>query len=70
MPFISCILSHNPKRGLCDFFASYLLKEKVPGKVIQELLGHSQISTTMMIYAHLAENIKKEVLKEVDRKWQ
>ena len=33
--------------------ASLLLKEGVPMKQIQEWLGHSDISTTANIYAHL-----------------
>ena len=38
--------------------ASLLLKEGVPMKQIQEWLGHSDISTTANIYAHLDSQSK------------
>jgi integrase len=34
--------------------ASYLLASNVPMKVVQEILGHSQLSTTADIYSHVA----------------
>ena len=39
--------------------ASLLLKQGVPMKQIQEWLGHSDISTTANIYAHLDSQSKQ-----------
>jgi hypothetical protein len=38
----------------------------VPLKVIQELLGHSSIDTTM-IYAHLMPEVARDAVKVLDR---
>ena len=47
--------SGSTSRAIC---ASLLLKEGVPMKQIQEWLGHSDISTTANIYAHLDSQSK------------
>nr|WP_241484352.1 tyrosine-type recombinase/integrase [Bacillus clarus] len=39
---------------------SLLIEANVHIKEIQERLGHSDINTTMDIYAHMTKNIKKE----------
>lgn len=41
-------------------FASRLFKEKVDIKVISELLGHKDVSTTYDIYVHFIDNIVEE----------
>ena len=46
--------------------ASILLAAGVPPKVIQEMLGHSQISTTMNIYAHVMPNLRQEAADAMD----
>jgi integrase len=43
--------------------ATYLLKSGVPLEVVQEILGHSQISTTMIYAKVLDEVVKKEMKK-------
>jgi len=48
-------------------FASFLLESGENMKSIQELLGHSQISTTMDIYTHFSENMKRASIDNLDR---
>lgn len=50
-------------------FASLLIEEDVSMKVVQELLGHSTITTSMDIYTHISDKKKEEALKliRVDR---
>lgn len=44
-------------------FASLLIEEDVSMKVVQELLGHSTITTSMDIYTHISDKKKEEALK-------
>lgn len=48
-------------------FASILLNEGESMKVIQELLGHSTITTTMDIYSHVAKETKEKSVKVIER---
>ncbi|WP_257009734.1 tyrosine-type recombinase/integrase [Evansella halocellulosilytica] len=41
---------------------SLLIEANVHIKEIQERLGHSDINTTMDIYAHMTKNLKKEAV--------
>jgi integrase len=47
-------------------FASHLAMRGVALKVIQELLGHSSIETTM-IYAHLMPEVARDAVRTLDR---
>lgn len=47
-------------------FATLLLEAGEAPKIIQELLGHSTITTTMDIYAHVGENIKQKTISRLD----
>lgn len=47
-------------------FATLLLEEGISDKTVQELLGHSTISTTMDIYAHISEGMKKDAIQKID----
>lgn len=48
-------------------FASILLNEGESMKVIQELLGHSTITTTMDIYSHVAKETKERSVEVLER---
>ena len=62
IPYV--IFRFHERISICRFHelrhscASLLLKEGVPMKQIQEWLGHSDISTTANIYAHLDSQSK------------
>jgi integrase len=47
-------------------FATRLLESGVNIKVVQELLGHAQISTTADIYSHVLPEIKREAIKKLE----
>ncbi|WPX08229.1 tyrosine-type recombinase/integrase [Anaerocellum danielii] len=47
-------------------FATRLLEKNVHPKVVQELLGHSDITTTLNTYSHVLDTVKKEAIKEID----
>lgn len=46
--------------------ATLLLSEGVHPKVVQEILGHSQISMTMDIYSHVLPNMQKDAMSKLD----
>jgi integrase len=46
--------------------ASLMLAQSVPMKTIQEILGHSSISITADLYAHLGEQLKREATDAMD----
>jgi integrase len=38
----------------------------VPAKVVQEILGHSQISMTMDIYSHVLPDMQQEAMGKMN----
>ena len=48
-------------------FTSNLLSNGAPPKDVQELLGHSQLSTTMNIYAHTTREAKRTSARLLDK---
>lgn len=48
-------------------FATINLKNKIEPKIIQEMLGHSTISTTLDIYSHVDTNMQKEAVNKMDK---
>ncbi|WP_370819068.1 tyrosine-type recombinase/integrase [Roseburia intestinalis] len=49
-------------------FASLLIEQDVSMKVVQELLGHSTITTSMDIYTHISDKKKEEAMQLIRRK--
>ena len=51
-------LAHLTIKGIRHTHATHLLEAGVEGKVVQERLGHSNISTTMDVYAHVTPTMQ------------
>lgn len=49
--------------------AKLILSQGVHPKVVQEWLGHSQISVTMDTYSHVLVTMQREVVSLLDRLW-
>jgi integrase len=47
--------------------ATILLGMGVHPKIVQEMLGHNQISMTMDIYSHVLPTMQKEVVEKLDK---
>lgn len=47
--------------------ASLLLAEGVTVKVVSELLGHADVSTTLRTYAHIIEGAQEQAASAMDR---
>ena len=52
--------------GLRHGSASLMLREGVPLKMIQELLGHSSIAVTSGFYTHLDDEFKRQGADAMD----
>jgi integrase len=50
-----------PFHCLRHTFATLMMPNGHP-KVVQEMLGHSRISTTLDIYSHLSQDMQEEVV--------
>ncbi len=51
--------------GLRHTFATTLLSSNVNPKIVQEMLGHATIKTTMDTYSHVLPNMQKEAAKQL-----
>jgi integrase len=47
--------------------ATFLLKQKVHPKVVQEILGHSRIEVTLDTYSHVLPGVDEEAAAELDK---
>jgi integrase len=61
-----CGLQDYRLHDLRHSHASLLLKQGINAKVIQERLGHSNISTTLNIYAHVMPGLQKAAAEKFD----
>lgn len=59
-------LPHMRFHDLRHSAATILLTMKVHPKVVQEILGHSQITTTMDIYSHAMPSMQGEAAQQWD----
>jgi integrase len=60
-------MHHFRLHDLRHYCASLLLAQGVALKVVSEILGHTQISTTADIYTHILPEIKKDALDLIGR---
>ncbi len=60
-------LPHFRFHDLRHCCASLLLAQGVPARVVMEILGHTQISTTMDLYAHVMPAARREAADLMDR---
>lgn len=59
-------LPHIRFHDLRHSAATLLLSMGVPAKVVQEILGHSNFSTTMNRYSHVLPTMQKEAMEKMD----
>jgi len=60
----------KPKTGFHDLkhtHATWLLKLGVNPKIVQERLGHYDISTTLNIYSHVTKSMQKNAVKTLQK---
>jgi integrase len=60
-------LPHQRFHDLRHCCASLLLAQGVPARVVMEILGHTQISTTMDLYSHVMPAARREAADLMDR---
>ncbi len=61
---------HHPRQcrdhDLRHSCATFLLQQGVSPKVVQEILGHSDITLTLNTYSHVTTGMQKEAAAKVD----
>lgn len=59
------VFEHFSSHTMRHTFATRALENGIPPKVVQELLGHSTITTTLDIYTHVLKETKAEEIKKI-----
>lgn len=59
------VFEHFSTHTMRHTFATRALENGIPPKVVQELLGHSTIKTTMDIYTHVLPKTKNEEIQKI-----
>lgn len=59
------VFEHFSSHTMRHTFATSALEKGIPPKVVQELLGHSTIKTTLDIYTHVLQETKAEEIKKL-----
>ena len=59
-------LPHMRFHDLRHSAATILLSMGVPAKVVQEVLGHSKINTTLDIYGHVLSEMQRDAMDKMD----
>lgn len=52
--------------SLRHLHASYLLRQNVHPKIVQERLGHSSIALTLDVYSHIIPTLQKEAAEKIN----
>jgi hypothetical protein len=60
---VQCCHRFHDLRHCC---ATLLLVQGVPARVVQEILGHSHVSTTLGIYSHMIPLLKRDAAERMD----
>ncbi|WP_302066984.1 tyrosine-type recombinase/integrase, partial [uncultured Streptococcus sp.] len=64
------LLPHLRKLSLRHTFTTRMVESGTNLKVMQEILGHSDISTTMNIYAEATQELKEKEMKKLGESLQ
>ncbi len=49
-------------------FATWMLEQGENPKIVQEILGHSQITHTMDTYSHVTPNMQREAFSRLNKR--
>ena len=64
------ILPHFSNHVLRHTFCARLCEADVNIKVIQDIMGHADIQTTMDIYAEISESVKHKAIEEFVKRYR
>ena len=62
---IKCNIKHNKFHTLRHTFATRCIESNMDIKILSEILGHSQIETTLKLYVHPSYELKKRSLENL-----